>query len=70
MFGIVSCDTCQAKGYFEVDRGRHCANLLPILTKYLFPEGVHIQEAESAWMIFKFISINLCGDNGEDNKTL
>ena len=35
---------------------RHCATLLPVLTKCLFPQGVHIQEAELAWKILKSLS--------------
>ena len=37
MFGVLSCDTCPAKGYFKVFKTRDHATLLSILAKCLVP---------------------------------
>ena len=37
VFGVLSCDTRPAKGYFEVVTKRDCYTLLPILAKCLLP---------------------------------
>ncbi|KAK2557080.1 hypothetical protein P5673_020958 [Acropora cervicornis] len=37
VFGLLSCDTRPAKGYFKVVKRRDCATLLPILAKCLLP---------------------------------
>ena len=37
VFGVISCDTSPARGYFEVVRRRDRATLLPILAKCLLP---------------------------------
>ncbi|XP_044166662.1 uncharacterized protein LOC122947390 [Acropora millepora] len=37
VFGVLSCDTRPAKGYFEVVTKRDCNTLLPILAKCLLP---------------------------------
>ena len=37
MFGVLSCDTCPAKGYFKVFKRRDHATLPPTLAKCLLP---------------------------------